>query len=47
MECGVPLIFETPVLHDVSHVVNDMFREHLCRDLPGNKRKLFDSIVSI
>lgn len=46
MECGVPLTGEEPIMHDVSEVINDVFREHLCRELPGNKRKLFDSSVS-
>lgn len=44
---GIPHIDETPIIHDISHVVYDVFKDHLCQDLPGNKRKLFDSPVSI
>lgn len=47
MECGIPITLDDPVLHDVSYIVNDEFRDHFCRDLPGNKRKLFDSLVTI
>lgn len=46
MECGIPYVGKTPAIHDTSHVIDDVFREHLCRDLPGNKRKLFDESVS-
>lgn len=35
-----------PILHDASHVINDVFGNYICRDLPGNKRKLFDKEVS-
>ncbi|KAL5241986.1 hypothetical protein ACI65C_009396 [Semiaphis heraclei] len=41
---GVPLIVEPLTMHDVSHIVNDAFRDHLCRELPGNQRKLFNSL---
>jgi len=47
MEYGVPLIVEPLKIHDVDHIVNDAFRDYLCRELPGNKRQLFNSLVSI
>jgi len=47
LEYGVPLIVEPITMHDVGHIVNDAFRDYLCRELPGNKRKLFNSLVSI
>lgn len=46
IEYGVPLTVEPVVVHDVRHIVVDTFRDYLCRELPGNKRKLFDSLVS-
>lgn len=45
LEYGVPLTVEPMIVHDVSHIVIDTFRDHLCRELPGNKRKLFESQV--
>jgi len=47
LEYGVPLIVEPLTMHDVSHIVNDAFRDYLCRELPGNQRKLFNSLVRI
>jgi hypothetical protein len=47
LEHGVPLTVEPIIVHDVSHIVIDAFRDYLYRELPGNKRKLFDSQVSI
>ncbi|KAL4144047.1 hypothetical protein QTP88_006281 [Uroleucon formosanum] len=44
LEYGVPLIVEPLTMHDVGHIVNDAFRDYLCRELPGNKRKLFNSL---
>jgi len=47
LEYGVPLTVEPLTMHDVGHIVNDAFRDYLCRELPGNKEKLFNSLVSI
>lgn len=47
IEYGVPLIVEPLKIHDVDHIVNDAFRDYLCREPPGNKRQLFNSLVSL
>ncbi|XP_025205925.1 uncharacterized protein LOC112602183 [Melanaphis sacchari] len=44
IEYGVPLIVEPKTIHDVDHTINDVFRDYLCRELPGNKKQLFNSL---
>lgn len=47
MEYRVPLVVEPLIVHDVGHIVNDAFRDYLCRELPGGKKQMFNSLVSI